>query len=359
MIVWVGQRTWNGAKRAGDAVTDESGAFEIDNLQPGNHELGAANDALGYPPISPPLKVTIGDTGSCTTITYDAGPRAGRLTFVVTDSVSHKPVTDLTVQVTPAGQRRITIPVGDSFRAGITDPSSVPSLIKLHLEVEAPGYASVVIDLPALKPGELHELTAQIRPNNLGCIIGTAIDDRSVPVKVATIYSHFLGQTDAPDQPPVQADATGRFRVSGLRPGVYAIYGKSESDGFSDLWVGWLNQPELPKMLRVTVPPSADCEKVTVNMGPRGAWIKVIAVDANSQELLPNVHIIFMNAEHSRQGGGVYLAEPKDVLVPSHARFTAQVEAEGYSFSEPVMIDPLIPDEHRTLTVPLQRKLTP
>jgi hypothetical protein len=360
MRVGVAQHTWNGGQQpAGSAVTDESGAFEIDDIPPGNYELGASNDELGYPGKLPLRQVTVGASGRCTTITYNAGPRAAKLKFTVTDAVSHKPVADLTVHVSALGQQGSWFPIGEWVRAGITEPPQVASLTKLRIEIAARGYSSATIDVPALKPGEIRELVAQIHPKNLGCITGTAIDDSFAPVKGAMIDPRFLGNTYAGDQTPVQTDEEGRFRADRLRPGDYDLYPEDEADGFSHLWVGWLNQPALPKLLQVTVPATGVCEKVTVNLGPRGAWMNVIALDANTQETLSNLVVTFMNSEHSRQAGSVVLAEPKEVLVPSYARFTVQVRAEGYRASEPVQIEPLVPGEKKTLTMPLRREIAP
>jgi hypothetical protein len=72
---------------------------------------------------------------------------------------------------------------------------------------------------------------------------------------------------------------------------------------------------------------------------------------------LPEMVITFLNSEHRRQGGSVSLAEPREVLVPSHAKFTVQVRAKGYRTSEPIQMDSLMPGEKKVLTVPLQREL--
>jgi hypothetical protein len=211
------------------------------------------------------------------------------------------------------------------------------------------------LELPALKPGETREIVAKITPKSLGCITGTAVDDSFAPVKGATIDPRFLGDTFAGDQTPVQTDDKGRFKADRLRPGDYDLYPEKESEGFSRLWVGWLDQPELPKLLRVTVPATGACKDVTINMGARGAWMRVTAIDGTTQEQLSDFRVTFLNAEHSRQGGSVS-GEPREVLVPSHANFTLQVQAPGYRPSKPVRIEPLIPGEKKDLTVPLQRE---
>jgi Carboxypeptidase regulatory-like domain len=353
--VGLAEHTWNGDQYpAGEAVTDESGGFEIDGLAPGQYLIGAGSWAYR----SELRPISVAASGPCTTITYNAGPRTAQLKLAVTDAVTNKPILDGLLHVSPEGQQGSWQSLGDMLRAGIPDPH-VPSLVKLRIEITARGYSSFVVEFPALRPGETRELTAKLTPKNLGCIIGTAVDDSHAPVKGATIDPRFLGNTFAGDQPTVLTDHEGRFKAERLRPGDYDLLPENESDGFSRLWVGWLGQAELPKVLRVTVPATGPCKHVTINMGARGAWMTVNAVDDATQEQLSEIVVAFMNAEHARQGGSVSLGAPREVLVPSHARFTVQVRAAGYHPSEPVRVDPLIPGEKKQLTVPLQREASP
>jgi hypothetical protein len=354
MQVGLAEHTWNGGQQpAGQAVTDESGAFEIDGVPPGKYDMGAFNDAMGYPGTLPLRPVVIVASAPCTNITYNAGARAAKLKFTVTDVVTHKPVSDILVLVSPARQQGSRM----SIRPEVVEPL-VPSLARLHIEITAQGYSQSVVELPALKPGETREIVAAIAPKNLGCITGTAVDDSFVPVKGATIAPIFLGEGFVGGQTPVQTDDEGRFKVDRLLPGDYNLYPEKESDGFSRLWVGWLDQPGLPKVQRITIPATGECKRVTVNMGARGAWLNVTAIDGATQEQLPEMVITFLNSEHRRQGGSVSLAEPREVLVPSHAKFTVRVRAKGYRTSESIQVDSLMPGEKKVLTVPLQRELT-
>jgi hypothetical protein len=261
------------------------------------------------------------------------------------------------IHVLPVARNSYWIDVGQYTLAGLVP--QVQSLVKIRLEVTAKGYSSSVFDFPALMPGETLELTVRLTPKNMGCITGTAVDDSYAPVKGATIDPRFLGKTFAGDQTPVQTDDQGKFKAEGLRPGDYDLYSEKEADGFSRLWAGWLGQAELPPLRRVTVTANGKCENVTINMGARGAWMNIIAVDGATQEHLSDIVVTFLNTEHSRQGGSVSLQEPREVLVPSHASFTVQVRATGYRPSKPVQIEPLIPGEKKDLTVPLQREVSP
>ena len=96
-----------------------------------------------------------------------------------------------------------------------------------------------------------------------------------------------------------------------------------------------------------------------MNMGPRGAWLDIVGIDADIQQQLSKLSITVENSKNNRQGGTSPLAEPQPVLVPSHTSFTIHVWADGYRVSEPIHIEPLIPDEKKELTVPLRRRPIP
>lgn len=355
MRVGLAVRTWNGQQPVGSAVTDEAGEFEINDIPPGNYELGANNDDLGYPGTIPLQQVSVSLSRPCTAITYNAGPRAAKLKFRATDGVTGKAVTRLMIRVTAAGQGSSWMPAEGLLSAGTTVPPLVPSLSKLHIEITAKGYHPSTIDLPALRPGEMREVGAVLRPEYLGCITGTVTDDSFAPVngvKIDPRRDPYSGDGDS----TVMTDEKGRFRADRLRPGDYDLYPENEAEGFSLLWVGWLNQPELPKLVRVAVPATGVCKNVKLNLGPRGAWLDVVAVDANTREPLSKLIITVNNSEHTRQGGSAYLVEQRPVLVPSHARFAVQVRADGYRTSDPAQIEPLIPGEKKELTVSLKRQ---
>lgn len=167
------------------------------------------------------------------------------------------------------------------------------------------------------------------------------------------------GATHTPvtETPPCRRTKREGSEQIGSARGDYDLYLENEAAGFSLLWIGWLNQPELPKLVRVTVPATGVCKNVTLDMGPRGASLDIVAIDASTRESLSKLIVTVNNSEHSRQGGSAYLVEPREVLVPSHAKFTVQVQADGYRASEPVRIQPLIPGEKKELTIPLRRQL--
>jgi hypothetical protein len=132
MQVGLAEHTFDGGQQpAGQAVTDESGTFEIDGVPPGEYGLGAQNYSIGYPGKLPFQQISIVASGPCTTITYNAGARTAKLKFTVTDALTNKLISDVVVDVAPAGQRVLAI----SRRYARAPDPQVPSLAKLILRL--------------------------------------------------------------------------------------------------------------------------------------------------------------------------------------------------------------------------------
>src|ERR1700690_3009860 len=77
-------------------------------------------------------------------------------------------------------------------------------------------------------------------------------------------------------------------------PATMSSGAEKESDGFSTNWSGWRGQVELQ---RATVAAGGACQEVTLNMGARGAIMRVRATDRATHEALLNIQVNFRNAE--------------------------------------------------------------
>jgi hypothetical protein len=107
------------------------------------------------------------------------------------------------------------------------------------------------------------------------CITGVAVDGSDAPVTGAKISPRFMGSGYAVDvAQPAIADDSGKFSFDNLRPGDYMLWPEKESDGFSINWAGWRGQVDLR---RVTVESGGACQEVRLNMGVRGALMRVRA----------------------------------------------------------------------------------
>jgi hypothetical protein len=277
--------------------------------------------------------------------------RTAKLKLTVTDATNNQPIHDVLLYVSPGDRPGLWLTVEPllSYRL----PPQVPSLTKLKIVVTAKGYSSTTFTFPSLAPGETHEIVTKLTPKGLGCISGVAVDENYSPVSAAKISPRFMGRGYASDQAsPVTADDHGKFTLSNLRLGDYVLWPEKESEGFSGNWSGWSGQVELQ---RATVTPG-ECQQVTVNMGPRGALIRVRAIDRTTHAALTNINVSFQNPQNPRQGGSIIGAarEPHELLVPSHTTVVVQVQASGYEPSERVTIGPLSSGEVQDLTLPMQ-----
>jgi hypothetical protein len=356
--ITVGDNVWSTALISPEPQSDEPGQFKIEGIPPGDYKANAFNDQLGYPGIWwPVLDISIAASPLCTDVTFNVRSRAAKLKLVVTDATTNKPISDILLHIFPGQQPGLWLPVEPLLSHGLSP--QVPSLVKMRLVVTARGYSSSEFIFPSLAPGETHEIATKLLPKGLGCITGVAVDENHSPVAAAKISPRFMGSGYAGDvSQPVTADDNGKFTLDNLRPGEYVLWPEKESDGFSTNWSGWRGQVALQ---RATVAPGGACQEVTLNMGARGALMRVRAMDGATHEPLPNIQVIFLNAEDSHQGGSI-VGEAREVhtfLVPSRTKFILQVRSPGYRASEAMRIEQLSPGETQDLTVPLQRETIP
>jgi len=353
--VTVGDNVWTTAQISPEPRSDEAGQFRIEGIPPGEYNANAFNDQLGYPGIWWPVrKVFITDSPICTNITFNVRSRTAKLKLTVTDGTTGRPVKDILVDVSQGNGPGLWLHVEPLLSYGL--PPQVPSLTKLRIVVTAKGYSASKFMFASLAPGATQEITTTLFPKRLGCITGVAVDDSLAPVILAKINPRFMGPASGGDVPSTATtDNSGIFTLDNLRPGDYTLYPEKESDGFPGLWSGWQGQVALQK---VTVTPGGVCQEVTVNMGARGALIRVHAMDGTTHQLLLKVSLSFRNSENMRQGGTVMSApgELHELMIPSRSNVNIQVRAEGYRPSEQIPVGPLSPGETQDLTVSLQRE---
>jgi len=355
--ITVGDNVWTTAQVSPEPHSDESGQFRIEGIPAGKYTANAFNDQLGYPGIWWPVRhISIEASALCANITFNLHSRAAKLKLIVTDATTNKPISNILLDVFPGEQQGLWLPVEPLLSYGL--PPQVPSLVKVRLVVTAKGYSSSEFVFSSLAPGETREIVAKLSPKRLGCISGVVVDGNDSPVPGAKISPRFTGRGYAGDvAQPVVADDSGKFSFENLRPGEYMLWPEKESDGFSTNWTGWRGQVDLQK---VTVEPGGACQEVRLNMGARGALMRVRAMDEETHEPLLNIQVNFWNAEDAHQGGSI-AGDPRDVyefLVPSHTNFILQVRSQGYRPSEPMRMGPFFPSETKDVTVPLKHEAT-
>lgn len=353
--ITVGDNVWTTSLISPEPQSDESGEFRIDGIPPGSYKANAFNDQLGYPGIWWPVRdVSIEASSLCTNIVFDVRSRAAKLKLAVTDATTNKPIPDILLHVFPGQEAGLWLTVEPLQSYDL--PPQIPSLVKVRLVVTAKGYSSSEFVFPSLAPGETREIVAKLSPKGRGCVTGIAVDETDSPIAGAKVSARFMGGGYSGDvSQPATADEKGKFTLDNLRPGEYVLWPEKESDGFSTNWSGWRGQVELQ---RVAVTPGGACQDVRLNMGARGALMRVRAMDGATHEPLPNIQVSFRNSEDPRQGGSI-VGEPREVhefLAPARTNFILQVRCSGYRASDPMRIEPLSPGETQDLTVVLQRE---
>jgi hypothetical protein len=357
--ITVGDNVWTTAQISPEPRSDESGQFRIEGIPPGDYNANAFNDQLGYPGIWWPVrKISVADSSICTNITFNVRSRAAKLKLTVTDSITKQPVNsnDIRVGVFPADKSGLWLPVEPLLSQGL--PPQVPSLTKLRIVVTAKDYSSSEFSFASLTPGSTQEIITTLTPKRVGCIAGVAVDNNFAPVAAAKITAGFVGLRSADAPSPVITDDSGKFTIENLVPGEYTLGALKESDGYPGLWSGWTGQVPAD---RVAVAASGACKQVTVNMGARGALLRVRAMDGTTHQPLTTITVSFRNSENPRQGGSIIIGpgEYDELPIPSRTNVIIQVRASGYQPSEPMTIGPLSPGEIQYLTIPLQRYPAP
>jgi hypothetical protein len=347
--ITLGDNVWTSGQISPEPRSDESGQFRIDGIPPGNYNANALADELGYPGIWRPVRqVSVAPSALCTDITFDVGSRAAKLKVIATDAITRQPISKILLDIFPGDKPGLWLPVQPLLSYGV--PPQVPSLTKLRIVVTANGYSSSEFMFPSLAPGETREIVARLSPKSLGCITGVAVDENLAPVVAAKISPRFTSSGYSGDLSPVNADDHGKFTLDNLRPGEYVLWPEKESDGFSTNWSGWRGQVELQK---VAVTPGGACREVTVNMGARGALMRVSVIDEDTHQYLDDVLVIFRNLGDPPQTASIFKNQ-QEALVPSRTNFAVQVRAPGYKTSE-TRVAPLDPGEKQDLTVSLRR----
>jgi hypothetical protein len=144
-------------------TTGKDGRFRFDSLQPGSYTVFAHAAALGYflaqnDENSAHASVLPGP--GCVDITVKLGVKAAQLKLTVLDAVTRQPIKDYvaTVEEEVGG--------GTSTFKVKQDPVMVPSLKRLSVSANAPGYRPERLMLAPLQAEETRQLTIALLPSS-------------------------------------------------------------------------------------------------------------------------------------------------------------------------------------------------
>jgi hypothetical protein len=227
-----------------------------------------------------------------------------------------------------------------------------------HLEVQvgAAGYEdSQVSDILTPEAGNKDDLSIALRPEETGCITGTLVDQKGLPVPKARIQAADSMRQSFLSGGVTYSGADGRFEFEDMRPGKYLIF------TYPAEYPMPLTQME--DVGHVTVASGIDCADASMRLGPRAAKLRVHVMDATTHELIKEaqVHMTGSLANGGwSQNVGADREEPADgdraalIPVPALTTITVDASSKGYANSQTLTISPMQPQQVQDITILLQ-----
>jgi hypothetical protein len=331
-----------------EVPTDSDGRFRIDMMPVGEYDVATSDEYKGdlrsikFPAVKPSsaVRATALAGNQCSSVTLRQPPRA-RLHLNVSNLLTGEPIKS------PVGSFRFgalslwdggTNKQGDLF---------VPPNADLEVHVGAHGYEnSEIIKISSLQPGEVHEVSAALRPVQTGCLVGSAVDQQSLPVIGVKIQPSISAEHLETRVPSKLTDKNGRFRFDGVQPGDYTVF--TDAAGYPPT----LNQEGL-EYARVSVQPISACADIAIRLGPKAAKLRVRVVDAVTRKPLQG-STVWLDGEHGGHGLWSLRVIGDPMLIPALRQFHVSARAQGYLRSQTLTISPLQPEETQQLTIELQ-----
>lgn len=233
------------ARFAPRAVTDDAGRFRVEHAEARPYRAVATHD--GYLPSRP---VDVGEHTAEITLETT---RCGRVVIIAVAAESGAPITDVELDHRGDGAFATATGAAAAAAAGTSLPDHailVHGLTTRHLRlgVHSRGFASRVLTIRSLAPGELRRLEVALEPEVVlagrvesqdgrglagaqVAVTGTPGARRDVAIERAIAGGTLEDRGEPPvvDDPRalvaerVETDERGRFRVHGLRPGDYRL----------------------------------------------------------------------------------------------------------------------------------------
>ena len=172
------------------------------------------------------------------------------------------------------------------------------------------------------------EQTALSQP---GSISGKVVDEQGSAVLHATVYYIPEDRVGPGLWPTATADSKGEFVFNKVEPGRYRVCALKEGEAYPDtnrtFYDAYVPYPT------VNVYPGRATDGVVIRLGPKGAWIKGRALDAQTGLPVRRAGITF----YAEKGAQVYMGTTTGkladfaILVPSTKAFRMRVDAPGYA----------------------------
>jgi len=166
-----------------------------------------------------------------------------------------------------------------------------------------------------------------------GSIEGHVIDDRSQPMRGATVYAMSLnGLPEAAIQIETLTDELGRFHLAPVSPGTATVHAYKERDGYPDTAFAFFvtNPQSVPT---VSVSSGATTSGVVVRLGPKGGWLTGSVLDAETKASVRDASFNLSRSDPpniSVSTGPVQENGQINLLVPSSIGMRLEVCAPHY-----------------------------
>jgi hypothetical protein len=329
------------------AWTEANGRFQILAVPPAEYQI-VSGDAEGpYPNYAnsffygtPELHLSVTASDKCQDVVVHVGPKAAKLNLSIVDAITKRPINQPAVEL-----RR---PDSSGLHTGAPGGKvNVPSLTDFQLKLKAVGYEeSALIELPALRPEEVRDLTIELQPALEGCIAGSVVGEDNLPMAGAKVIAHLRTRSSLNDDQPVVTDSRGRFQINKIEVGPYYVYAQKISAGYLGT----------ESVAFLTISANPPCSEVALKIGLKAARLRIKAIDAKTGKEISQIHTGYGNEERRSTYSSFVERLPGNVaLVEPLSKLSVQIYADGYQENvKTVYFGPLAPDEQKDITVELQ-----
>lgn len=203
----------------------------------------------------------------------------------------------------------------------------------IKIEAHAAGHKDLAIHANIAGPKVSLPVPAAAVRNS--CIAGIVVDENRKPVAGMNVeaFPLFSPNSYAKDSyPSIVSDEKGKFKITDLESGTYALYSSNEAAGYPSTRNSFYRTVnELPTQA------TQKCSSAVVKVGPKAARLKIKALDASTGAPLANFGVSLRE-----QSGGILViqrATPgQEVLVPPHADLAISAWSYGFPKSQYIVV---------------------
>jgi hypothetical protein len=331
-----------------ELATAPDGSFTI-NVPAGHYQIlttdetkGKAREQLSELVLAHAEQIQVPEGEACATLVLRKAPRA-HLRLRATNLLTEEEINGV-AGAFRFGENSVWKEIPENQEL------SVPPLTQIELQIGSKGFEiSETQQIPPLQPGETREITAALRPVQLGCLTGVVSDQQGIPLPKVSLQASRTADHLRFNNDTGLTDEKGNFQFKGLQPGNYFIFTHAESLGYAPGF-----SQSTGEYSTVAISPGAGCANVSINLGPKAAKLQVTVVDAVSQTPIQDAALSAAGDYGTGNNGSWSLrAGANPMLVPSLKPFQLSAGAAGYQ-TRTIAISPLQPEETQEIKIILE-----